>query len=252
MNAAELRAEFDTVDAEWKAGARHLRYRVERAYSAWFRQSIAEGRSPDALVGPTLYGEELLRHHSMNGAEHVYWKGPAAIRLEEGGARNPRIFARELSLGRKISDYHEVVERVCDERSCIRVSHLRLREKRRKTLSEAEAISMLRSAARTLGRSPTTHDQHTGAPHHATILKLFGSWKAGLDAAGLESDFAKFHKHSDDDILEAIRVKSAELGRVPTPADWEYAKWIPSYATIRRRFPGKGGFVRALAKAGVK
>lgn len=247
-----LRREFEELNAEWKGGQRHFRYRVERAYNAWFRQAVAEGRSPDALVPGTLYGEEQLRHFSVNGAEHIYWTGPKMIRLPEGGQRRVEIFVVELSLGRKISDYHEVIERSCGERKCIRPNHLRIRPKRRQTMSEAECIFRLRAAARHLGRTPTVNDYGTGMPSHVTVAKLFGSFSGGLEAAGLEPRDTRFtQRHTDEDIFAAMRAKAKELGRVPGPGEWQSERWSPAYNTIGRRFRGKGGFATALKLAGL-
>lgn len=247
----DLRNEFIVLREERRDGKPHLIYRERLAYEKWFRESVRAGRSPDALVQETLYGEEHLRSLSVPGADHTYWKGGYGVRLEGGRSRKVEYFVMELVLGRKLDDYNEVVERTCGTPKCIKSSHLMVRPKRRRTMSNEEAIARMRAAAVKLGRTPHQDDSFSGMPNVVTLRKLFGSFSAALEAAGLEFTSTQFQSIPDETIYDALRARAVELGRAPQAGEWEANRWTPSYATISRRHSGQGGFRGALQKAGV-
>jgi hypothetical protein len=77
------------------------------------------------------------------------------------------------------------------------------------------AIAALRRDAKRRGRSPTSEEWSTARrsrPHSATVEKLFGSWNAGLRAAGLRPN-AEPDKWTPATVLEALRRLEQELGR---------------------------------------
>lgn len=211
-------------------------------YEAWFRQSVAEGRSPDALrFGPMDEGERF-RLNAYEGADHTYWQGGAALRLNDGRSQVIERYVMERHLGRQLDRYNEVVDHTCGVKNCIRPAHLKVRPKDRSslTMTQAEAIARLRAAARRLGRTPLDQEYGSGAPNRATLVKLFGSRKAALEAAGLEAPRPSgfIQQYTDDELLAAVRAKVKELGREPTWREWAGERWTPSASTLSARLGG--------------
>jgi hypothetical protein len=86
-----------------------------------------------------------------------------------------------------------------------------------------------------------------GVPSARTVRRHFGSFTAGIRAAGLEPVGAR--SWSDEEILEAIRHHRRAHGRAPRLSEWRRASAEhPSARSVARRF---GGWPKALAAAGV-
>ena len=113
-----------------------------------------------------------------------------------------------------------------------------------------ELIAALRREADRLGRPPTQREWATGSPHRpnaSSVARTFGSWAAGLRAAGLEPPPAR--RWNDGEIVEALREWAARHDRPPLSSDWRHAAPDhPSAALARRRF---GSWRAALDAAGL-
>jgi hypothetical protein len=113
-----------------------------------------------------------------------------------------------------------------------------------------ELIAALSREADRLGRPPTQHEWATGSPHRpnaTSVARAFGSWAAGLRAAGLEPPPTR--SWSDRELIEALRAWTARHGRPPLSSDWHHAAPDhPTAAVARRRF---GSWRAALKAAGV-
>jgi hypothetical protein len=118
------------------------------------------------------------------------------------------------------------------------------------THTQDELITALRREADRLGRPPTQREWATGSQHRpnaSTVARAFGSWAAGLRAAGLEPPPAG--RWNDGEIVEALREWAARHHRPPLSSDWRHATPDhPSAALARRRF---GSWRAALDAAGL-
>lgn len=89
--------------------------------------------------------------------------------------------------------------------------------------------------------------QHNSMVYAAIRPKYFGSWKAALEAAGLESEeIYRYRSWEETDILEEIRRLKAEGADLSSKAMDENSNRL--IATARRRF---GNWGRALETAGI-
>jgi hypothetical protein len=118
----------------------------------------------------------------------------------------------------------------------------------------------------TCGEYQTARREHPHWPHRNTIARLFGSWAAAMEAAGLGDQVARRDLRPKDRtwaeerlretrrvVLAAVERCAAELGR--TPAAMEFFRWrlanapgSPTQATVYRAFPG--GWKSVLAAVG--
>jgi hypothetical protein len=116
--------------------------------------------------------------------------------------------------------------------------------------SDEQLLSILRTLAAALGRSPSVSDMHArrDLPAPRTYTYRFGSWNAALAAAGLEP-----HPHTpaytSDQLLEALRALAAELGRPPRTTELRGRPDLPSPSTYRLHF---GSWSAALRAAGLE
>jgi hypothetical protein len=95
------------------------------------------------------------------------------------------------------------------------------------------------------GRDPALALVEAGQ-HGAGQLACFGSWTAGLRAAGLEPAYRTWTRAQ---IVEALRAWADAQGRPPQHPDWhKHSHDHPAAATVSRRF---GGWQRALQAAGL-
>ena len=110
-------------------------------------------------------------------------------------------------------------------------------------------IATLRRDANRRGRSPTSEEWSTARrsrPHAGTVEKLFGSWNAGLRAAGLEPN-AEPDKWTPATVLEALRGLERELGRQPTTRDLgRPPAGYPNRAIVRRKLGSWSAACRQL------
>ncbi len=110
-----------------------------------------------------------------------------------------------------------------------------------------EILAALRSYAEQFGKPPAKQELEwppTGYPSSRTVRRHFGSFTAGLRAAGLES---REKLWSAEAIVDAMREFRRETDRWPRSTDWAVASehW-PSTGTVYNRF---GGWRKALEVA---
>lgn len=120
---------------------------------------------------------------------------------------------------------------------------------RRFRWSDQEIIAALRCFAEREGRAPTEGDWQTNGADHpnaGTVKSHFGSWRAGLAAAGLTCDREQWDRER---ILGAIHRFARRHGRPPSSEEWQLKgpQRNPTAAVVRRHF---GSFTSALAAAG--
>lgn len=112
--------------------------------------------------------------------------------------------------------------------------------------TDEDLLAALRAMADDLGRSPTSAEMKADGPHTAkTYQRRFGSWKAALEAAGLDPVPQGYPEPA---LLAELRRLADELGRVPTPGDIRGRGEI-SYNTYYRRFDS---FDAAVERAGIE
>jgi Homing endonuclease associated repeat len=111
------------------------------------------------------------------------------------------------------------------------------------------AIAALCRDAKRRGRSPTSQQwsaARRSRPHSATVEKLFGSWNAGLRAAGLRPNVER-DKWTAAIVLEALRGLAQELGRQPTTRDLHRPPaGYPNRAIVRRKLGSWSAACRQL------
>ncbi|MEX3914329.1 hypothetical protein AB4672_21385 [Bacillus paralicheniformis] len=105
-----------------------------------------------------------------------------------------------------------------------------------RTYTESDLIEILQQKAKELGRSPKAKE----VKQFQTIVKLFGSFNKGLEAAGLNPGRRK--KYSKEQLIEVLQQKAKELSRAPKKR--EVKQWV----TIVKRF---GSFNKGLESAGL-
>jgi hypothetical protein len=109
-----------------------------------------------------------------------------------------------------------------------------------------QILDALRAYAEQFGRSPAKHELEwppTGYPSSRTVRRHFGSFTAGIRAAGLQPRGAA-KTWTPEKIVAAMRMFRRETDRWPRCSDWSQAceDW-PSYGTVYNRF---GGWQAAL------
>jgi hypothetical protein len=90
----------------------------------------------------------------------------------------------------------------------------------RRPWTRAAIIDALQAWAAAHGRAPHHGEWHAGGLEHppaGTVKRVFGSWSAGLRAAGLEP--ALRGSWSEAEVLDALRAFERDHGRPPTSAD---------------------------------
>lgn len=110
-----------------------------------------------------------------------------------------------------------------------------------------EILVALRAFAAEFGKSPAKQELEyppTGYPSSRTVRRHFGSFTAGLKAAGLQP---REKRWSEEAIIEAMREFERETDFWPRSSDWTVAceDW-PSASTVYLRF---GSWQAALDKA---
>jgi mannose/cellobiose epimerase-like protein (N-acyl-D-glucosamine 2-epimerase family) len=121
--------------------------------------------------------------------------------------------------------------------------------RRRASWSRNESIEALRGFARKHGRTPTQNDVNSAGstlPSWDKVTELFGSFGAGLEAAGMTPNRRRWRR---DQIIDAIRAFAEEHGRPPRAADWQRATTEnPHTWTVAHTF---GSWPDALRAAGL-
>lgn len=125
---------------------------------------------------------------------------------------------------------------------------------RRKLWTKESVRKAIKDFVKNSGRAPATKDLNTTTrlPHFTTLERLFGSYPKALKACGI--DYAKLgrkkwlRKGTHEQVLAILKKKCKALGKVPTVAEIDHDKTMPSSSLYRRRF---GNIERALKTAGI-
>lgn len=106
---------------------------------------------------------------------------------------------------------------------------------RHRSWTKESAVSEIRRWSRSRGGAvPSSTRIYSGIPPYSVVRRLFGSWGAAIDAAGLEPHSRRWSKA---EILDALRRHMAEHGKLPTQADWTPAPpGCPSPGVVSARF----------------
>ncbi|HEO2443460.1 TPA: hypothetical protein VAP34_001648 [Streptococcus agalactiae] len=107
-----------------------------------------------------------------------------------------------------------------------------------KRYTKKELIAILKQRYKELGRTPKAKE----ITQYKSILKHFGSFNAGLEAAGLASNTTRKWAYTESDLIEILQQKASELGRSPKHRE------VKQWATIRKYF---GSFNKGLEAAGL-
>lgn len=120
----------------------------------------------------------------------------------------------------------------------------------RQPVARETVIEALREAARELGHTPTGSEWRRlkRRPSGTAMYRLFGTWGAACEAAGLELSHQPPRVWSRGEMLDAIRAFAAQNGRPPKASEWKNADLEhPTVDALAREF---GRFARALEAAG--
>ncbi|KRT87143.1 MULTISPECIES: homing endonuclease associated repeat-containing protein [Bacillus] len=107
---------------------------------------------------------------------------------------------------------------------------------KRREYTEEELIDILQNKAKELGRPPKKREVR----QWSAIVKHFGSFNKGLEAAGLTP--RKRREYTEEELIHILQEKAKELGR--SPKQMEVKQW----STIVKRF---GNFNKGLIAAGL-
>lgn len=154
-------------------------------------------------------------------------------------------------------------ERAKEHREKVHGIVAKAKENGKSEWTKERVIAFLKSWATEHGRAPSTFDVGYGAspnpppegrPPESAIRKLFGTWRAALEAADLvpQPDGPK-KKWTREAMLSEIRDWHAKYGRLPTVKDWKSADpdgVRPTAETVRQEFLSEGGWAAAIEAAG--
>jgi Homing endonuclease associated repeat len=126
-----------------------------------------------------------------------------------------------------------------------------LRPTRRSVPNRQGLIAELQSLAQRLGHTPTTVEtaeasKQQECSHPATYQRVFGSWPAALEEAGLTVVHRK--NFSPEELIQQIHRLYARIGRVPSLADLAADETAASSTTFYKHF---GSWKEALRVAGL-
>jgi uncharacterized protein YejL (UPF0352 family) len=118
--------------------------------------------------------------------------------------------------------------------------------------SDEQLLQILRDLAAELGHSPRQSElkARPGTPALNTYERRFGSWTAALKAAGLKPYRRRARAFSDEQLLQALRDLTAELGRPPTKKQLQARPDLPPLGAYYARF-GRS-WTAALKAAGIE
>lgn len=112
--------------------------------------------------------------------------------------------------------------------------------------TKEEILAAIREHVTRVGSPPSKSAWEYGAegrPSARTVRMAFGSFTAGVRAAGFEPAQRTW---SADRVARAFASYEAEHGRPPTTGDWRKAgPHNPSAATVFKRFPSWAGAIEA-------
>jgi hypothetical protein len=138
---------------------------------------------------------------------------------------------------------------VADRRAARAVEPPARAPSRRIAFTDEEVIAALRRGAESRGRSPRRNEWNgrpRTEPGVRRVLNDFGSWNAGLRAAGLEVAH-EMGKWTREAVLDALRADARDRGRAPRRDDWRRAAPArPQVGIVEKLF----GFVERWAAGG--
>lgn len=102
--------------------------------------------------------------------------------------------------------------------------------------TEEDLLEIIRAKTKELGRVPLKSEVLQGV----IIAKYFGGWAKAIELAGVK---VRKKEYTKEDLLEILKAKAEELGRVPLKRD------LSQGLIISKRF---GGWNRALEAAGMR
>lgn len=118
----------------------------------------------------------------------------------------------------------------------------------------AAIVAAMRRWADERGRPPTYQEWKAADPHgrrpcSLTVFQRFGSWAAGLRAAGYPPTPTARSPWTATSIVDALRAWAAQHGRTPTQMDWHLAaEGRPTTKVVIARM---GSWSAAIAAAGL-
>ncbi|MBO1305072.1 hypothetical protein JZO70_02785 [Enterococcus sp. 669A] len=111
-------------------------------------------------------------------------------------------------------------------------------------ISNEQLIERVQAQAAELGRTPTIREFE----HAPVAIKRFGVWSAFLKSAGLEllKPGRSGYKITNEQLIERVQARAAELGRTPTIREFQYG------VLATGRFGTWGTFLKSAGLAPVK
>ena len=154
-----------------------------------------------------------------------------------------RVQARAIELGRTpiIKEFQHgglAVSRFGNWTTFLSSAGLKKAGKYKTEISNEQLLELVKQRAHQLGRAPVRKE----FPRAQIATDRFGSWRAFIERAGLEP--AKLRSRiSDEQLIERVQARAAELGRTPTIEEFQHA------AVAMTRF---GKWLAFLKHAGLK
>lgn len=234
--------EGQAPSSETWLGGRHARGRWAREYPQWPSTAIVSSRfgswnSALVAVGlpakPSAYSDEQLID---------------AVRADARRLRRTPTIDGWRARGPAVPGIGAVISHFGSWNAGVRAAGLRVTREHGIWTRERVLGALRRDAARR-GRTPVREDWSEAIrtrPQASTVETLFGTWNAGLRAAGLEPNVER-DKWTEATVLEALRELERELGRQPTSSDVARPpRGYPNNAVIRRKLGSWGAACRAL------
>lgn len=125
-----------------------------------------------------------------------------------------------------------------------------------KLWADEEILAAIRDWHRRYGRAPRKHEWDAYRrgrklhPNAMTVKKRFGSWNAGLEAAGLVVNRPGGRHWSKEAMIAALRADAEARGRPPTAKEWKRAG--PDHPSNACAYNVFGSWRKFMAAAGFK
>ena len=262
-------------EATLSAALRRPRWNRQRVIAALRRWTRLEGQPPsaDAWLGGRYaqgrWAREYPRWPSTGVVCGLFgsWSGAVAaaeLRVipwaynDEQVIEALRADARRLGRAPTVEDWRvrdrsvpgtgAVIRHFGSWNAGLRAAELKLTHEVGVWTRERVLVALRRDAARR-GCAPVRGDWSKATrtrPSASTVATLFGSWNAGLRAAGLDPN-AERGKWTKPTVLEALRRLERKLGRQPRSSDLQRpAVGYPNIAVVTRKFGSWGAACREL------
>ena len=115
--------------------------------------------------------------------------------------------------------------------------------------TRGEIIAAIRAFHDSHGRPPRKVEWESASPSASIVLRTFGSFSAGIRAAGFRPH-GDAHRWGTDRMLASMHAFRAEHGRFPRGADWPRSgPGHPAAATVYKRFGTWDAAIRAAEEA---